>query len=83
MMVTFRARQIYDDSVHKLIMLERVEYWHYKTEVACYLQGGIKPIAILHFNSDGLYSLDMQAEPITIDRLRQDIPDFDVLISSC
>jgi len=79
---TFRAREIFSDSRILLIAVEFAELRHNKTNINCLLYGKLEPIALIVCALDKIYALDMESNPISIDRLREDIPELNAIIAS-
>ena len=84
-MSSLRTREIFDDAMAglglRLIAVESVDFSHSKTNTGCHLYGTLEPVAVIVCGPDGAYALDMDAKPIAIDQLKQDIPELDVAIT--
>jgi hypothetical protein len=76
-----RATEIFNDSRLMLVTIESVRYSHDQTGLTCSLYGMIEPVAIIAFTLDGVYALDMKSNMISIDQLKQDIPELDAMIA--
>ena len=81
-MGTLRASEIFNDSKLLLIIVESVDCQHNKSNSGCYLYGNIEPIALIVCSQDEAYALDMQSNPASIDRLKQDIPELSEIMTS-
>ncbi len=80
-MGTLRTSQIFSNSRLTLIAVESIEFRHRKTNTGCQLYGSIEPIAVIVHGPDGTYAFDMAAKLVTLDQLRQNIPELDAIIA--
>ena len=64
-----------------LIAIESVDFRYSKTNTVCRMYGNIEPIALLVCGLDTTYALDMEAKPVAVEKLRQDIPELDAMIA--
>ena len=81
-MATLRARAVFTDSRHKIVAIESVDFQYKKTNTHSRMFGYLKPIAIIVYSPDALYAVDMEAQPVALEQLRQDIPELDIMITS-
>ena len=77
----FRATEIFNDSRRMLVAIESVIYSHDKTDLTYRSYGMIEPVAVIVCSLEGVYALDMKSNMITIDQLKQDIPELDAIIA--
>ena len=77
---TLRTSEIFNDTGMRLIAVESVDIQHGKTGTVCQLSCNIKPVAVIVCGTELCYALDMDANPVAIDQLRQDIPGLDAII---
>ena len=59
-----------------LIAVESVKFQHSITNAGGHLIGNIKPVAVIVRSQEGMYALDLEAKPVDIDQLKQDIPEL-------
>lgn len=64
-----------------LVAIESVRYSDGKTDLTYRLHGMIEPVAVIVCTLEGVYALDMQSNMITIDQLKQDVPELDAIIA--
>ncbi len=85
-MENLRAIEIYNDVLsdgrRRLIAIESVEFEHSKADAGCQLYGHIEPLAVIVCTQDGIHILDLDSNKISLDKLRQDIPELEDLIAS-
>ena len=81
-MTKFRTSETFIGPSVVLIVVESIDSGHYKTKTGCQMYGNIRPTALVVCSPDGIYALDMEANPISVDRLRQDIPELNASIVS-
>lgn len=81
-MSKLRAREIFRDTRHTLIALESLESSQSKTGNSCHVFGKIEPVGVVVHGPEGSYALDMSAMPITMEQLRETVPDLDVLLAA-
>ena len=81
-MSILRTCEIFRDATQVIIGIESIESLHGKTRSLYYLQGKIEPVAVVVSSPGAVYALDMEAKPISLGRLREAIPELDVLIAS-
>lgn len=79
-MKALRAIEIFNDSRYTLIAIESVNFRHGKTNTNCRLYGKIEPIAVIVCGPDENYAFDMESKLITLDQLRQEIPELGTII---
>ena len=79
-MDSLRSSEIYRDAGCKLITVQAVELQQGANDAGCYLHGSMKPVAVIVCSRDGIYALDMNAEPVALERLLHDVPGLDSLI---
>jgi len=78
----FRASKIFSDTRFTLISIESTDMQHNKIAPnSRFLYGKIEPVAMIILSRDNRSALNMNAEPITLDQLRQAIPELESLIS--
>jgi uncharacterized spore protein YtfJ len=78
-MSNLRAKEIYKDVSRTIFTVESVEIQHSTTKTGGHLIGNIKPIAVIVRSPEGIYALDMEANPANMDQLRQELPELDFL----
>lgn len=79
-MRTIRAREVFQDAGLRLVALEVVDLQSVATERGGRLQGAVKPLALVVYGGDGTYALNMEAERVDLDHLKQEHPGLDSLI---
>lgn len=77
-----RASEIYKNTSLSLILIVSVDHLYRKTGFGCYLHGNIESIALIVSDTEKIYALDMEANPVSIDRLKQAIPELKMIFSS-
>ena len=75
-MAALRASEVFNDSTLTLIAIESFDFRHRETNTGCQLYGNIKPIAVIVCSPDGTYALDMEAKPVELNQLKQEIPEL-------
>ena len=81
-MATLRAREVFCNSRRKIVAIESIDFQHKQTTIHSRMFGYLKPIAIIVFSPGALYAVDMEAQPVALEQLRQDIPELDIMITS-
>jgi len=79
-MRTIRAREVFQHAGLKLVALEVVDLRPVATERGGRLHGAVMPLALVVYDRDGTYALNMKAERVELDRLKQEHPGLDSLI---
>jgi hypothetical protein len=79
-MCTLRASELFNEAGLRLVAVESVDIQNSKTGICFRLSGNIKPVAVIVCGTEACYALDMDANPVDIDQLRQDIPGLDAII---
>lgn len=84
-MENLRAIEIYNDVLsdgrRRLIAIESVEFEHSKADAGFQLYGHIEPLTVIVCTRDGIHILDLDSNKISLDELRQDIPELENLIA--
>ncbi len=80
-MATLRASEIFSDSGRRLIAIESVDFVCDRTGSASRLYGKIEPVALIVCTPDTHYAQDIQARPVALDQLRQDMPELDAIMA--
>lgn len=80
-MGTLRTSEIFNDSRLRIIAIESVDFRHNKTNAGYRMHGTIEPIAIVICGPDATYALDMKANPVNFDQLREELPELDTMIA--
>jgi len=81
-MATLRAREVLTDSKYKIVAIESIDFQSKKTNTHSRMFGYLKPIAIIVYSPDSLYAIDMEAQPVALEQLRQDVPELETMITS-
>jgi len=76
-----RGSEIYRDAGCRLIAVQTVELQHGANDTGYYLHGNMRPVAVVVCSRDGMYALDMNAEPVALERLLHDVPGLDSLLN--
>ncbi len=71
-----RTSEFFNDSNLTLIAVESVDLRYHKTNSSCVLHGSIDPVAVIVRSADGTYALDMEAKPVNLDQIKEDIPEL-------
>ena len=79
-MATMRVRQVFRRSDLAIAAVERVALRHRSSEAGCLVQGEVEPVAIVVCSGDHVYALDMEAQALDLEQLKQDAPDVDSFI---
>jgi len=79
-MERLRGREIYRDSLRRLIAVETVALRR-ETQPVRYIHGSIEPVALVVCAEDSTFALDMEGEPTDIRRLKRDVPGLEALLS--
>ena len=79
-MAILRTTKIFSDSVITLFAVESVDTWHNKTSTGCQLYGGLTPVAIIVRGPDRTDVIDMEARPVDLAQIRQDVPGLDAIL---
>jgi hypothetical protein len=77
---SLRARQVFSNARIALIAIESVDFQYDKTDFVYQLFGNKKPIAIVVCSPDKTDALDMEGRPLSVEQLRQNIPELAALI---
>lgn len=80
-MATLRAREIFHDAGCQLIAVESVDYQRGRTRSGCHVYGRVEPVAVIICGPDRAYALDMESGPVSLDRLKEDVPGLDAMIA--
>lgn len=80
-MATIRPRPVFSDSTLTIVAIESIEIEKHRTAIGHQLVGAAKPVAVVVCAPDGTYAIDMVANPIDFESLRQDVPGLDSMIS--
>ena len=75
-MSVLRTREIHNDFQIRLFVVEAVELQHGKTGSLLYCSGTKQPIAIVALDREGIHAFDMEAKPIRLNDLVEDVPDL-------
>lgn len=82
-MSTLRARKIFNDSKHQLIVVESADKWQRKSNFGCYSYVRIEPLAIVVLGPDAkIQAFDMSGKQVAIDLLEKSVSKLSELISS-
>lgn len=76
----FRINEIFSDPRRILLAVESVQVDHSNLEASYWLYASIKTVAIIVLDQKSTYALSVEAKPMTMELLRKDIPDLDVMI---
>jgi len=79
-MTRLTAREIYRDTDLRLLMVEASECQSQKTGTRYHAYGIKKPVAIIVSRKEKTYALDMEAKPLSMEQLSQDVPGLDALV---
>ena len=79
-MDSLRASEVFKVSAFKLIAVESVDLRQSRTKTGCRLHGKIEPVAVIVCSTDGTYALDMEAQAVDVDRLKQATPGLDSIM---
>ena len=79
--MAWRASKIFDDSQRRLIAIESVDFDHGKSGGHYRLYAKIEPKAVVVCDTDDTYALDLECGKISLDRLRQNIPELDAVLA--
>jgi hypothetical protein len=77
----FRVNEIFSDPRQRLIAVESVTINHANFEAGCWLQGQIEVVAVIVLDQANRYAMSIDAEPISFESLRKDIPKLDAMLS--
>jgi hypothetical protein len=80
-MEALRIAAVFEDSARTLLVVESVVSRHRITNGSCRAYASVRPRAIVICDPAGTYALDMEARPISLDRLRREVPDLDARIA--
>ena len=80
-MKKIRGREIFSNSRHKLIAIERVDFRYSKSNAGGQIYLNVEPIAVIVVRPDTSYAFDMEAKLTTVEKIRDDIPELDSIIS--
>ena len=75
-----RTSEFFNDSKLTLIAVESIDFQYHKTNASCVLHGRIDPVAVIVRSADGTYALDMEAKPVDLDQLKQDISELHAML---
>lgn len=75
-----RASELFNEAGLKLVAVESVDIQNIKTGIGFRLSGNIKPVAVIVCGMEACHAPGMDANPVDIDQLRQDIPVLDAII---
>ncbi len=81
-MKILRTCEIFREPRLVIVGVESIESLHNKTRTLYHLQGKIEPVAVVVSFSGAIYALDMEAKPTSLDRLREALPELDVMLAS-
>ena len=79
-MTSKRANVIYEDSKRRLIAIESVTFNRSRSDAHFGIQVDIRPEAIVVSGPDENYALDLELGRVSLDWLRQDIPELDAML---
>jgi len=75
-----RIREIYRDVRLTITVVETSELQRSKMGSGLQLYGSVKPLAVIVQGPDECYALDMDASPVSLDRLCEHLPELDTLM---
>lgn len=75
-MSTLRAREIFRDATRTLLAVESVDVQHNRSDLHVLVGVHIEPIAVIVSGPAGVAALDMESRPVSLDRLKQAIPEL-------
>ena len=81
-MATIRPRPVFSDSTLTIVAIESIEIEQHRTIMGNQLFGAARPVAVVICAPDSAYALDMSAKSIDFERLRQEIPGLEAIITS-
>ncbi len=82
-MERLRTCEIYRDDKVTVFGVESVASQYGKSAAAYQLYGKVEPVAVLVCTAGGISALDMLAEPIALESLRETVPDLDGILKKC
>lgn len=80
-MSTRRVRQVFHDSALTVVAVEFVDSGHTRTRAGCRSYGRLEPVALVVCGRDGVYAVDMEAQPLDVDQLVRDLPELAVHVA--
>ena len=80
-MSTLHAREIFNNARLMLIVIERADFRQHKSNNGYQLYGSIEPIAVIVCTRDGIYAVNMEAEPVAVDPMKKKIPELNTLLN--
>lgn len=80
-MAAFRSVEIFRDSTRTVVAVEAADSRRGRTRTGSQFYADIVPVAIIVHGRDGAYALDMDAKPVGLDRLKQDVPELDSIVA--
>ena len=79
-MNAMRVNEIFSDSRRLLVAVESVDLQRNQVDTSLLMHGSLNPVAIVVCDLGSTYAFDMEAKPVAVDELRQDLPDLDTAI---
>lgn len=80
-MKKIRSREIFSNSRFKLIAIERIAFRYSKSNGGGQIYLNLEPIAVIVVSPNTSYAFDMEANLTTVEKIRDDIPELDSIIS--
>ena len=81
-MDTLRATEIFSQAGLCLIAIESADLQQSKTELGYHIRAHLAPLALIVCTSDEIFAFDMQAQPIAVEHLVENIPELKNIITS-
>lgn len=79
-MATLKATRLYADDRQTVIVINTVDIRHEQTDAALGLYASSKPVAVVVSAASGTRAIDMNAEPLDLDRLLDDAGEVGALL---
>ena len=81
-MQSLRANKIHHDDRLLLVVVQSVELLHSKCGALCHLYGRLEPVALVVADTERSYAVDMQAESVDLEPLREQVPGLDAMLAA-
>lgn len=71
-----RSREIFSDSQVTLLVVESVDMQRGTSDTHCHCHGNLQPVAVVVRTPEQSYAMDMDAKPVDLSELIQDLPEL-------
>jgi hypothetical protein len=81
-MAELRARRVYDDEDRTVVVVESIDIRFRKADEGFGFLARSEPVAVVVATADGTHAVDVNAEPLDVVRLIDEVPELGDLVAS-